>query len=71
MRYTCLEEDLHVLAGRLLLEDGVRAFPHHVVDGLHDVQHLLEDQHQVSFSLLSSNIWEISEPLQSHRDAVG
>lgn len=40
-RLTCLEEDFNVLARSLLFEDGVRAFPHHVVDGLHYVQHFL------------------------------
>ena len=40
-RLTCLEENLHVLTGRLLFEDGVRALAHHVVNGLHDVQHFL------------------------------
>lgn len=39
---TCLEKDFYVLARRLLFEDGVRALSHHVVDGLHDVQHFLQ-----------------------------
>lgn len=34
---TRLEENFYVLTGRLLLEDGVCALSHHVVDGLHDV----------------------------------
>lgn len=38
---TCLKEDFYVLTGRLLFQDGVRTFTHHVVDGLHDVQHFL------------------------------
>lgn len=41
---TCLEEHFYVLTGCLLFEDGVRAFPHHVVDGLHDVQHFLQEK---------------------------
>lgn len=40
-RCTRLKEDFHVLTGRLLFEDGVCAFSHHVVDGLHDIQHFL------------------------------
>lgn len=39
--YTYLEEDVHVLPGGVLPEHGVRVFPHHVVDGLDDVHHLL------------------------------
>lgn len=38
---TCLEKHFNVLARSLLFKDGVCAFPHHVVDGLHDVQHFL------------------------------
>lgn len=36
-RHTCLKEDFYMLTRRLLFEDGVCAFSHHVVDGLHDV----------------------------------
>lgn len=40
-RHTCLKEYFYMLTRRLLFEDGVCAFPHHVVDGLHDVEHFL------------------------------
>lgn len=44
-----------MLTGRFLLKDGVRAFPHHVVDGLHDVQHLLNSfQQQQLFSFMNN-----------------
>lgn len=36
-----LEEELHVLGGRAVPQGGQGAAPHHVVDGLHDLQHLL------------------------------
>lgn len=39
--YTYLEEDVHVLPGGVLPEHGIRVLPHHVVDGLDDVHHLL------------------------------
>lgn len=41
-RVTCLKEHLYMLTWRVFFEDWVRAFSHHVVDGLHDVQHLLQ-----------------------------
>lgn len=37
-----LEEPLHVLQRRVLPQDGVGVAAHHVIDGLHDGQHLLE-----------------------------
>ncbi len=37
----CLKEYFYMLTRRLLFEDRVSAFPHHVVDGLHDVEHFL------------------------------
>lgn len=36
-QHTCLKEYFYMLTRRLLFEDGVCAFSHHVVDGLHDV----------------------------------
>lgn len=36
-----LEEELHVLGGCAVPQGGVGAAPHHVVDGLHDLQHFL------------------------------
>lgn len=36
-----LEEALHMFSWGIVLHGGVRVFPHHVIDGLHDVQHLL------------------------------
>lgn len=36
-----LEEELNVLGGRAVPWWGMGAAPHHVVDGLHDLQHLL------------------------------
>lgn len=36
-RHTCLKKHFYMLTGRLLFEDRVCAFSHHVVDGLHDV----------------------------------
>lgn len=37
-----LEEDVHVLPGRVLFEHRVGVFSHHVVDGFDYVHHLLE-----------------------------
>lgn len=36
-----LEEELHVLGGCAVPQGGQGAAPHHVIDGLHDLQHLL------------------------------
>lgn len=36
-QHTCLKEYFYMLTRRLLFEDRVCAFSHHVVDGLHDV----------------------------------
>lgn len=36
-----LEEALHMFSWGIVLHGGVCVFPHHVIDGLHDVQHLL------------------------------
>lgn len=36
-----LEEAVDVLPGRAVLHAGVGVLPHHVVDGVHDVRHLL------------------------------
>lgn len=41
---THLEEPLHVLQGRVLPQDGVGVAAHHVIDGFHNGQHLLEDR---------------------------
>ena len=38
---THLKEPLHMLQGCILPQDGVGVAAHHVVDGLHDGQHLL------------------------------
>lgn len=40
--HTYLKEDIHVLPGSILFEHRIGVFPHHVVDGLDYVYHLLE-----------------------------
>lgn len=45
-----------MLTGRLLFEDGVCAFSHHVVDGLHDVQHFLQHAGKHELEGLGSEI---------------
>ena len=39
-----LEEGVYVLLRDVPLQGGVSVLPHHVVDGLHDVQHLLQKE---------------------------
>lgn len=39
-----LEEGFHMISGGIILHRGVSVLPHHVVDRLHDVQHLLQKQ---------------------------
>lgn len=39
-----LEEALHVFPRSVVLHCGIRVLPHHVIDGCHDVQHLLKSQ---------------------------
>lgn len=39
--HTCLKEYFYMLTRCLLFEDRVCAFTHHVIDGLHNVQHFL------------------------------
>lgn len=48
-QHTCLEENFYVLTRRLLFEDGVCAFSHHVIDGLHDVKHFLWHEEKDQF----------------------
>lgn len=35
----------------IVLHCGIRVLPHHVIDGLHDVQHLLEEDEWRKISL--------------------
>lgn len=39
-----LEEALHMFSGGIVLHSGVCVLPHHVIDGRHDVQHLLQSE---------------------------
>lgn len=41
-----LKEALHVFSRNVVLHRGVCVLPHHVIDGLHDVKHLLEREGQ-------------------------
>ena len=41
-----LEKALHMFSWSIVLHSGVRVLPHHVIDGLHDVQHLLKSEEQ-------------------------
>lgn len=42
-----LEEALHVFSRSVVLHCGICVLPHHVIDGFHDVQHLLESEGQL------------------------
>lgn len=39
-----LEEAVNMLPGSIILHVGVGVFPHHVIDGVHDIRHLLDRQ---------------------------
>ena len=41
-----LEEAFHMVSGGIVLHSGVCVLPHHVIDGRHDVQHLLQSEGQ-------------------------
>ena len=41
-----LEEALHMISWGIILHSGVCVLPHHVIDGRHDVQHLLQSEGQ-------------------------
>lgn len=53
---THLEEPLHVLQGRVLPQDGVGVAAHHVIDGLHDVEHFLLGQERGGSLLRASDL---------------
>lgn len=37
-----LKEAFHMFSGGIILHSGVCVLPHHVIDGCHNVQHLLQ-----------------------------
>ncbi len=49
----------------IILHSGVCILPHHVIDGLHDVQHLLESEGQKG-----ENIIEDVETVGQHKTVV-
>lgn len=60
-----LEEAVDVLPGRAVLHAGVGVLPHHVIDGVHDVHHLLGREREKTNNTVAKSTQRGSRVIQA------